>query len=381
LEFIMELALQRGGHLISSGASKPAVESIREFAWPGTKVFKERSMNTVMETIEIGTSGLVASRVALGTWAIGGWMWGGTDTRSALRTIDAAVDRGITLIDTAPVYGFGRSEEIVGRALRAGHRRDRVLIATKCGLSWQGEKVFRNAAPWRLRQEVEESLRRLRTDRIDLYQVHWPDPLVPIEETAAVLGRLFEQEKIRAIGVSNFSPAQMETFRQAAPLHATQPPYSLFERAIEADVLPHAGKTGLTVLAYGALCRGLLSGKMTAATRFEGDDLRRNDPKFRQPRFQQYLAAAAELERFARERYGKSLLAFAVRWILDQGPTIALWGARRAEQLGGLEDIFGWSLDNTAMREIDAILARNILDPVGPEFMAPPSSAKALAVA
>jgi aryl-alcohol dehydrogenase-like predicted oxidoreductase len=163
----------------------------------GTKVFKERAMrtNTVMETIEIGTSGLVASRIALGTWAIGGWMWGGTDTRSALRTIDAAIDRGITLIDTAPVYGFGRSEEIVGRALQAGHRRDRVLIATKCGLSWQGEKVFRNAAPWRIQQEVEESLRRLRTDRIDLYQVHWPDALVPIEETAAVLARLFCKEK------------------------------------------------------------------------------------------------------------------------------------------------------------------------------------------
>jgi aryl-alcohol dehydrogenase-like predicted oxidoreductase len=338
-------------------------------------------MSTVMETIEIGTSGLVASRIALGTWAIGGSMWGGTDTRSAPRTIDAAIDRGITLIDTAPVYGFGHAEEIVGRALRAGRRRDRVLIATKCGLSWHGEKVFRNAAPGRIQQEVEESLRRLRTDRIDLYQVHWPDALVPVDETAAVMARLFEQGKIRAIGVSNFSPAQMETFRHAAPLHATQPPYNLFEREIEANVLPHAKKTGLTVLAYGALCRGLLSGKMTAATRFEGDDLRRGDPKFQEPRYQQYLAAATELKSFARERYGKSLLALAIRWILDQGPTIALWGARRADQLDGLEDVFGWSLDETAMREIDAILARNILDPVGAEFMAPPSSAKVRAAA
>jgi aryl-alcohol dehydrogenase-like predicted oxidoreductase len=135
------------------------------------------------------------------------------------------------------------------------------------------------------------------------------------------------------------------------------------------------------VLAYGALCRGLLSGRMTAATRFEGDDLRRSDPKFRQPRFQQYLAAAAELESFARERYGKSLLALAVRWILDQGPTIALWGARRADQSDGLEEIFSWSLDEAAMRAIDAILARNILDPVGPEFMAPPSATKVRAVA
>ena len=327
-----------------------------------------------METIEIGSSGLKASRIALGTWAIGGWMWGGTDVRDAQRTIDAAVDHGVTLIDTAPVYGFGHAEQIVGRALRAGRRRNHTLIATKCGLSWQDHKVFRNASSRRIQQEVEESLRRLRTDHIDLYQVHWPDPLVPIEETAGAMARLFEQGKVRAIGVSNFSPAQMETFRRAAPLHATQPPYNLFERAIDADVLPHAKNAGLTVLAYGALCRGLLSGKITADTHFDGDDLRRNDPKFQPPRFQQYLAAVAELERLAHTRFGKTPLALAVRWILDQGPTIALWGARRAHQVDGLEDVFGWSLDAEAKREIDAILARNIPDPVGPEFMAPPAS-------
>jgi len=327
-----------------------------------------------METIEIGSSGLKASRIALGTWAIGGWMWGGTDVRDAQRTIDAAVDHGVTLIDTAPVYGFGHAEQIVGRALRAGRRRNHTLIATKCGLSWQDHKVFRNASSRRIQQEVEESLRRLRTDHIDLYQVHWPDPLVPIEETAGAMARLFEQGKVRAIGVSNFSPAQMETFRRAAPLHATQPPYNLFERAIDADVLPHAKNAGLTVLAYGALCRGLLSGKIAADTHFDGDDLRRNDPKFQPPRFQQYLAAVAELERLAHTRFGKTPLALAVRWILDQGPTIALWGARRAHQVDGLEDVFGWSLDAEAKREIDAILARNIPDPVGPEFMAPPAS-------
>ena len=332
-----------------------------------------------METINIGD--LAASRIALGTWAMGGWMWGGSDVRAALRTIEAAVDHGITLIDTAPVYGFGQSEEIVGRALRAGGRRNRMLIATKCGLSWQGERVFRNASASRIQQEVEESLRRLRTDRIDLYQVHWPDPAVPVDETAGAMARLLEQGKIRAIGVSNFSPAQMEIFRQAAPLHATQPPYNLFERAIEADVLPYAEAGGITVLAYGALCRGLLSGRITAATSFKGDDLRRVDPKFQQPRLRQYLGAIAQLERLARDRYGKSLLALAVRWILDRGPTIALWGARRPDQLDGLGGIFGWSLDDAAKREINAILARNVTDPVGPDFMAPPAAAAARAVA
>jgi aryl-alcohol dehydrogenase-like predicted oxidoreductase len=333
-----------------------------------------------MDSIEIGDTDMVTSRIALGTWAIGGWMWGGTDIRSALATIRATIDRGITMIDTAPVYGFGRAEEIVGKALQAGRHRS-VLIATKCGLSWNGDKVYRNAAPWRIQQEVEESLRRLRTDRIDLYQVHWPDPLVPIEETAAAMSRLLAQGKIRAIGVSNFSPAQMEIFRQVAPLHATQPPYNLFERAIDDDVLPYARKTGLVVLAYGALCRGLLSGRISATTEFSGDDLRRTDPKFRQPRLGQYLAAVVELDRFAQVNYGKTVLALAIRWILDQGPTIALWGARRPDQVDAIDEVAGWSLDAAALHEIDAILARNIANPIGPEFMAPPAASDARAVA
>jgi aryl-alcohol dehydrogenase-like predicted oxidoreductase len=343
--------------------------------------FARQQREDDMDSIEIGDTGMVASRIALGTWAIGGWMWGGTDTRDALRTIHTAIDRGITIIDTAPVYGFGRAEEIVGRALRSGGNRDRVLVATKCGLSWRGNKVFRNATAVRIQQEVEESLCRLRTDRIDLYQVHWPDPLVPIEEIAEAMSRLYTQGKIRAIGVSNFGVAQMDMFRHVAPLHATQPPYNLFERGIDADVLPYARKAGLVVLAYGALCRGLLSGRISAATQFSGDDLRRGDPKFRQPRRSQYLAAVAELDRFARVNYGKSVLALAVRWVLDHGPTIALWGARRPDQLDAVDGAAGWSLDAATLREIDAILARNITDPVGPEFMAPPAASDAQAVA
>ena len=285
------------------------------------------------------------------------------------------------MIDTAPVYGFGRAEEIVGRALRAGGRRDRVLIATKCGLSWRGDKVFREATATRIEREVEASLRRLHTDRIDLYQVHWPDPLVPVEETAAAMSRLLKQGEIRAIGVSNFSPAQMAIFRQVVPLHATQPPYILFERAIDANVLPYARKAGLVVLAYGALCRGLLSGRVSATTQFSGDDLRRADPKFQPPRLAQYLAAVAELDRFARVNYRKTVLALAIRWVLDQGPTIALWGARRPDQLDPVDEVRGWSLDAAALREIDAILARTIADPVGPEFMAPPAASETRAVA
>jgi aryl-alcohol dehydrogenase-like predicted oxidoreductase len=326
-----------------------------------------------METIRIGGSGITASRIALGTWAIGGWMWGGnTDVDESIRTIRSGLERGITLIDTAPVYGFGRSEEIVGMALSGG-LRDRAVIATKVGLEWRDGKVWRNAAPARIRKEVEDSLRRLRTDRIDLYQVHWPDPLVPIQETAGALARLLKEGKIRAIGVSNYSAAQMAAFLEAAPIHSVQPPYNLFEREAESEVLPYAAQHDIAVLCYGALCRGLLTGTINATTRFNGDDLRRNDPKFQEPRFSQYLSAVASLDHYAHERYGLGVLALAVRWVLDQGHTIALWGARRPAQLDPVKDAMGWQLDDQAKLRIERILARTVRDPVGPEFMAPPS--------
>jgi len=326
-----------------------------------------------METTGIRNTDLTVSRIGLGTWAIGGWMWGGSDESEAVRTIQAALDRGITLIDTAPAYGFGRSEEIVGKALAEGSRRSRAVIATKTALGWRDGKVYRDASPARIRQEIEDSLRRLRTDHVDIYQVHWPDPMVPIEDTAAVMGELFQEGKIRAIGVSNYSPQQMGLFRTVAPIHTVQPPLNLFERAVEADVLPYAKAGGMLTLAYGSLCRGLLSGRITAVTPFEGDDLRRVDPKFQPPRFPQYLAAVAALDRYARDRYGRSVLALAVRWVLDLGGTAALWGARHPAQLDLVEDVLGWSLDAAAAAEIDGILRTAIIDPVGPEFMAPPT--------
>src|ERR1700719_3236399 len=232
-----------------------------------------------MERIEIGKSGPTTSRIGLGTWAIGGWMWGGTDEAQSIATIRSAVERGITLIDTAPVYGFGRSEEIVGKALAEGGRRAGVVLATKVGLDWENEQPFRNGSRARSFKEIDDSLRRLRTDTIDLYQVHWPDPNTPMEETAGAMAELHIAGKIRAIGVSNFSPAQMDPFAAVAPLHVVQPPYNLFERAIEADVFPYARSQGLAMLAYGALCRGLLSGRMRPDTQFPASDLRSKDPK------------------------------------------------------------------------------------------------------
>jgi len=326
-----------------------------------------------METTHLQGIDIDASRIVLGTWAIGGWMWGGSDEEESIRTIHAALDQGINVIDTAPVYGFGRSEEIVGKALARRGGRDRLVIATKVALEWRDGKVFRNATAARLETEIEASLRRLGTDTIDLYQVHWPDPLVPIEETAAAMAKFHRQGKIRAIGVSNFSPEQMDIFRQAAPLQSCQPPYNLFERHIERDVLPYCKEKGIALLAYGALCRGLLSGKMTADRKFEGDDLRKIDPKFKQPRFNRYLGAVDKLNRFARERYGKNVMALAVRWILDQGVDFALWGARHPGQVEGVGEVSGWTLSGEARKEIDGILQEAVIDPVGPEFMAPPT--------
>ncbi|HET7584203.1 MAG TPA: aldo/keto reductase [Gemmatimonadaceae bacterium] len=328
-----------------------------------------------MEQVEVTGTGITMSRIGLGTWAIGGYWWGGgSDDAQAVRTIHAALDRGITLIDTAPVYGFGHAEQVVGAALAGGHRQ-RAIVATKAGLRWSRRGVTRDSSRAALVREVDDSLRRLRTDRIDIYQLHWPDARTPVDETADTLLALHRAGKIRAIGVSNFSPAQMDAFRAAAPLHTAQPPYNVFERAAERDVLPYCAQHGITTLTYGALCRGLLSGRMRRDTTFPKDDLRATDPRFRAPRYAQYVAAVEELDRLARERFGHGVLQLAVRWVLDQpGVGSALWGARRPEQLDPVEGVMGWSLDDDARRAVVEIVERCVRDPVGPEFMAPPES-------
>src|SRR5271167_4551622 len=306
------------------------------------------------EFMDIPETQLKVSRVALGTWAMGGWMWGGTDQRESVATIHAALHQGINLIDTAPVYGFGVSEEIVGAALDGV--RAQAVIATKTGLEWRDGNIYRNATRGRIMQEVDDSLRRLRTVYIDIYQVHWPDPKVPVEETAEAMRALYEAGKIRATGVSNFSVAEMERFRQVAPLHVLQPPYNLFERAIETDILPYARANRIATLGYGALCRGLLSGRMRPDSTFDGDDLRRVDPKFQPPRFAQYLEAVRQLDEFAQRRFGRQVIQLAVRWMLDQGISVALWGGRRPDQLEAALGVAGWSLQSADREQIEHIV-------------------------
>ena len=333
----------------------------------------DASRRLEMEFTKISGTDIESSRIGLGCWAIGGWLWGGSEERESIDTIISALERGITLIDTAAIYGFGRSEEIVGKAITEYGNRENIVLATKAGLDWTSGKVYRNSTRDRIMKEVEDSLTRLQTDYIDIYQIHWPDYDTPIEETAKAMNELFEKGTIKAIGVSNYSPEQMDVFRKNSPLHTSQPPYNLFERGIEEDIVPYCDDNKVTMLLYGAICRGLLSGRMKADTKFEGDDIRKVDPKFSEPRFAQYLKAVDLLDKYAQERYGKRVIHLAVRWVLDKAPShIALWGARRPSQLDPVGDIMGWSLKKEDFEAIDKILEETVKDPVGPEFMAPP---------
>jgi aryl-alcohol dehydrogenase-like predicted oxidoreductase len=333
-----------------------------------------------METTTI--AGVEVSRIGLGTWAIGGSEWGVVPEGDAIATCLGALDRGINLIDTAPIYGHGRAEEFVGKAVRAHGRRDAFFIATKAGLSWSGEGVFSDSTEPRLRQELEDSLRRLGTDYIDLYQIHWPDTLIPVSETAALMAEFQREGKVRAVGVSNFSVAQMREFRSVLPLASNQPPYNLFERQIEScapgccahgeSVLEFCRENGIAVLTYSSLCRSLLAGRVHRGMHFETTDIRSVDPKFQEPRFSQYMAAVERLAALAAERFGKSVLELAARWVLDRpGISVALWGAKRPEQLDAVAGVMGWNLDAATFTEIDRIIAESVTDPVGPEYLTP----------
>ena len=328
-----------------------------------------------MEYYPIPGTDMEASRIGLGTWAIGGRDWGGTDERSAVDTIEAALGRGINLIDTAPAYGLGRSEELVGETLERRGDREDVIVATKAGIEWDGDgNVWRNSSRQRIMEEVQASLGRLRTSYIDIYQVHWPDPTVPIEETAAAMQALKDEGLVRAIGVSNHSPDQMDRFQEVAELATAQPPYNLFEREIEEDVLPYCGLHKIALLTYGSLCRGLLSGKMTAHTEFPEGDLRNDDPKFQEPGYSRYLQAVKVLDAFARQRYGKDVLSLAVRWVLDRpGTGVALWGARRPVQVVAVDRVMGWTIPQTDLVEVEGIMEGILGSTSNPGFMAPPA--------
>jgi aryl-alcohol dehydrogenase-like predicted oxidoreductase len=290
---------------------------------------------------EIGASGIRASAVGLGTWAIGGWMWGGTDETESIAAIRAAIDAGVTLIDTAPAYGLGRSEEIVGKAIVG--RRDAVVLATKCGLVWHtdrgrhffdqdGRPVHRYLGPESIRHEVDESLRRLGTDRIDLYITHWQDPTTPVAETMAALEELKRAGKIRAIGASNVSAADIEAYVAAGRLDAIQEQFSMVHRDIEAELVPLCARHGASILSYSSLALGLLTGRIDPERVFEGDDLRIGDPRFSAANRANAVAFADEMRPIA-EAHGASAAELVIAWTIRQpGIAFALCGARNRDQ-------------------------------------------------
>jgi aryl-alcohol dehydrogenase-like predicted oxidoreductase len=300
-----------------------------------------------MEKRVLGKSGLPVSPITLGAWAIGGWMWGGSDKKDSLRAIHACLDHGITSLDTAPIYGFGYSEEVVGEAIKG--KREKYEILTKAGMRWEGSKgeyfftsndnsgiqrdIYKYSGRDSLIAECEESLKRLGTDYIDLYQIHWPDSTTPIEEAMEAFRILMEQGKIRAAGVSNYSVEQMEKAAGVLELSSNQVPYSMVRRDIEQDVVPWCLENDCGILAYSPLQRGLLTGKITPDYPFAPGDSRPETPHFKVNNLIHTNKFLEKIRPMAEEK-GASLSQLVIAWTLRQpGITVALVGARTEQQV------------------------------------------------
>lgn len=298
-------------------------------------------MSHTQLTRAIGKSGVEASAVGLGTWAIGGWMWGGTDEQESIAAIQSSLDAGVTLLDTAPAYGLGRSEEIVGKALKG--RRDKAIIATKCGLVWHTQRgqyffdqgtqpVHRYLGRDAIMHEVDESLRRLNTDYIDLYITHWQDPTTPIEETARALEDLRTAGKIRSIGASNVSADELKAYIATGFLDAIQEKFSMIDREIETELLPLTQANNVSTLSYSSLALGLLAGTMDAERTFSGDDQRKDNPRFSKAN-RLKISSFVEGIRAVADRHQASIAQIVIAWTLTQpGVTFALCGARNPAQ-------------------------------------------------
>jgi len=306
-----------------------------------------------MEYIQLGTSGLNVSRICFGTWQFGG-DWGAVERGEAIAAVRAALDRGVTFFDTAQAYGFGESEALLAEALGDDIHRDDVIVATKGGLRPVDGDVERDASPDFLRDGVEESLRHLGVEAIDLYQVHWPDRETPFEETGAALKELRDEGKIRHVGVSNFAPAEMDALSRAIEVETDQPPYNLFNRGIEEDVLPYCRERDIGLLVYGPMSHGLLSGDFDPSTLAE-DDWRRGHEPFAGDHLERNLEVVERLKQFAEQR-GHTLAQLAVAWVLAQpGVHVAITGARRPAHVEGIAPAAEIRLSQDELTEIDEL--------------------------
>jgi aryl-alcohol dehydrogenase-like predicted oxidoreductase len=307
-----------------------------------------------MQQVRLGRSELVVSQLAFGTWQLGG-DWGPTDTAEAMNAIRRAVDEGVTFFDTAQAYGFGQSEQLLSAALRSVPR-EQVVIATKGGLRPTDGGLIRDASARWIREGVDASLRALGTNYIDLYQLHWPDPATPFDETAEALARLIAAGKIRHVGVSNFDAGQMETFGVTLPVETLQAPYDLFRRDIEAEVLPYTKAHDIGILVYGPLAHGLLSGNLGPSTRFARDDWRSRSPMFQGETYKHNLRVVAELGVLATE-LGFTLPQLAIGWTLaNPAVHIAIVGTRDRDHVDEALAASATDLDDEVMRRIDALV-------------------------
>lgn len=292
-----------------------------------------------MKYSRIPKTSLDVSQICLGTWVFGGDMWGGADDKDSLSAFSAAMDYGVNFIDTAPIYGFGKSEEVIGRAIRG--KRSEIILATKCGLEFKDKRVSHNLSPKFIREEIDNSLRRLQTDYIDIYQIHWPDPATPLEETLRTLNDIKAQGKIKYIGVSNFDEKLIKQACQMSEIVTLQNQYSLLERQIESSIIPECLKQQVSLLCYGPLAGGILSGKYQKNPHFKKSDSRNFFYKFySQDQFPKSKAFADCLEKI-----GKPLSQVAINWLLQQqGVTSVIVGCRNAQQVCQNMETLTWSL-------------------------------------
>jgi aryl-alcohol dehydrogenase-like predicted oxidoreductase len=311
-----------------------------------------------MKITTFGKTGLRVSRLAFGTWAFGG-DWGRFDEDAAIAMIRRARDLGINFFDTAQQYGFGASERILGKALGTDltRTRDELVIATKGGLRPTDSGLVRDASPEWLRKGVDSSLRALGTDHVDLYLVHWPDPMVPASETAGALGDLVSEGKIRHVGVSNYDVAQVQEFTATLPVETVQPPYHLFRRHIEDELLPYCRAHNVGVMVYGTLAHGLLTGTVDPNTTFAAGDWRSKSDVFSGDGFLHNLEVVAELERLA-ARLGTTISRLAIAWTLAQpGVHVAIVGAQHLNYLEDSAGAVNVTLSDQDLAEIEQIMA------------------------
>jgi aryl-alcohol dehydrogenase-like predicted oxidoreductase len=321
-----------------------------------------------MRQVRLGCSGLVVSRLALGTWELGG-DWGPTDTAAAVGAIRRATDEGITLFDTAHAYGFGQSEQLLSAALR-DVPRDQVVIATKGGLRPTVAGLVRDASTRSVREGVDASLRALGTDYIDLYQLHWPDPAAPFDETADALARLRAEGKIRHFGLSNFDIDQMGAFEVTLPIETLQSTYHLFHRDIETEVLPYTAANDIGVLACAPLAHGLLSGRLGSSTRLARDDWRSQSAIFQGGAYTRNLSVVAGLRALARE-LSLTLPQLAIGWTLTNPAVhVAIVGTRNRDHVDEALAASALDLDDEVMQRIDDLTVNAVPVPVpSPEEM------------